>query len=267
MSLLYPYLKHRVRHKKAYKFTFLWTLFAVILLSVIPEKKSRYLMPVLIPLAFNTGVYINYIRLHFKTLKHQWETWPVYVNFTIIAVIALAVPVVGIIALKQLTLPYLILLGLASLLTVCIGVLIIILLLKKKLTRVFLLTVALFVTLTLFAPFFIKFVVSENYQPIDQLNKSANKLDLSVYSLEMLSPEIIWQYGTKIPTITQDNGAIKFATESRFGLLTNKLSTKTQQLLQTHYTLKKTASYNLNTEKKNKDRLQCDYYIVTKKSF
>ena len=49
ISLLYPYLKTRVQHLKAYQFSLLWTLLAVLLLSIIPEKKSRYLMPVLIP--------------------------------------------------------------------------------------------------------------------------------------------------------------------------------------------------------------------------
>ena len=61
ISLLYPYLKHRVSNLKAYKFTLLWTVFSVVLLSVIPEKKSRYLLPVLIPLAFNCSFYIQYL--------------------------------------------------------------------------------------------------------------------------------------------------------------------------------------------------------------
>ena len=71
ISLIYPYLKTRVSNLKAYRFTFFWTIIAVILLSVIPEKKSRYLMPVLIPLAFNTGFYIEYLIREFKNLKDR----------------------------------------------------------------------------------------------------------------------------------------------------------------------------------------------------
>ena len=59
IALLYPYLKSRVYDKKAYLFTFLWTMLSVILLSLIPEKKSRYLLPVLIPMALNTGFYME----------------------------------------------------------------------------------------------------------------------------------------------------------------------------------------------------------------
>ena len=78
IGLLYPYLKNKVSDKRAYTFTLLWTLISVILLSVIPEKKSRYLLPVLIPLALNTGFYIEYLFHSFKILKNKWEIIPVY---------------------------------------------------------------------------------------------------------------------------------------------------------------------------------------------
>ena len=71
IALLYPYLKSRVFDKKAYLFTFLWTIGSVILLSIIPEKKSRYLLPVLIPLALNTGFYIEYLIRSFSILKNK----------------------------------------------------------------------------------------------------------------------------------------------------------------------------------------------------
>lgn len=41
----------RISISKPVLFFFLWTIFVFILLSVIPEKKSRYLLPILIPLA------------------------------------------------------------------------------------------------------------------------------------------------------------------------------------------------------------------------
>ena len=55
LSLAYPYLKKSVFHGKAYALSFWWTVCAVVLLSLVPEKKPRYLLPVLIPLAFNIG--------------------------------------------------------------------------------------------------------------------------------------------------------------------------------------------------------------------
>ena len=89
ISLLYPYMKSRVSNLKAYRFSFFWTLIAVVLLSVIPEKKSRYLMPVLIPLALNIGFYINYLIRAFKNMKDKREAIPVYFSFGLIGIIGI----------------------------------------------------------------------------------------------------------------------------------------------------------------------------------
>ena len=68
ISLAYPYFKNKVENNKLYLFSIIWTLAAVVLLSIIPEKKSRYLMPVLIPLALNT-VQIIFYFIKEKNLK------------------------------------------------------------------------------------------------------------------------------------------------------------------------------------------------------
>ena len=83
IGLLYPYLKKRVINIKAYQFSLLWTLLAVVLLSLVPEKKSRYLMPVLIPLAINTGFYIEFLFRKFKEMHKKSETVPVFFYFWI----------------------------------------------------------------------------------------------------------------------------------------------------------------------------------------
>lgn len=60
LSLFYPYFKSKVEGRKLYFFSWLWTILAVVLLSLIPEKKSRYLVPVLFPLALNTAQILIY---------------------------------------------------------------------------------------------------------------------------------------------------------------------------------------------------------------
>ena len=95
ISLLYPYMKSRVSNLKAYRFSFFWTIIAVALLSLIPEKKSRYLMPVLIPLALNIGFYIDYLTREFKNIKHKRETIPVYFAFGLIASMGLLFGLLG----------------------------------------------------------------------------------------------------------------------------------------------------------------------------
>jgi 4-amino-4-deoxy-L-arabinose transferase-like glycosyltransferase len=67
MGLFYWYLKPRVSNLTAYRFYLLWTLGSVIFLSIIPEKKSRYLLPVLAPLAMTTAFYVEYVIKNFRT--------------------------------------------------------------------------------------------------------------------------------------------------------------------------------------------------------
>ncbi len=54
-ALLFPFARKRVRRVGNYRFMILWLLIAILLLSIIPEKKERYLLPALIPLAVLTG--------------------------------------------------------------------------------------------------------------------------------------------------------------------------------------------------------------------
>ncbi|WAC03529.1 hypothetical protein N7U66_08635 [Lacinutrix neustonica] len=125
-------MKRRVSHWKAYKFSFLWTIIAVILLSLIPTKKSRYLMPVLIPLAFNIGFYIEYLFRTFKTMKDKRETIPVYFNFALIGTIALAAPLAIFFIFKSELQAYTFSFALFSLVTISIGLILLFQLYKKE---------------------------------------------------------------------------------------------------------------------------------------
>ena len=145
IGLLYPYLKNRVFNKKAYLFTFLWTMISVVLLSIIPEKKSRYLLPVLIPLALNTGFYIEYLFRRFSEITDKRETIPVYFNFGLIATIGLVFPIGGYFFLGVEALSgnwgwYIIL----SIVLFGIGFFIFQQLFQKKIKSVFYLTIALY---------------------------------------------------------------------------------------------------------------------------
>jgi len=52
-SIVYFFWKKEVQNRTIYSFSILWMFIALILLSVIPEKKTRYLLPLLIPGAMN----------------------------------------------------------------------------------------------------------------------------------------------------------------------------------------------------------------------
>jgi 4-amino-4-deoxy-L-arabinose transferase-like glycosyltransferase len=61
------FINKQTGHYKTSKFAFIWFLASLILLSVIPEKKTRYLLPLLIPGAILTGLYICQMISGIKT--------------------------------------------------------------------------------------------------------------------------------------------------------------------------------------------------------
>ena len=266
ISLLYPYLIKRVENKKVYKFSFWWTISAVILLSVIPEKKARYLMPVLIPLALNTGFYIQYLIKHFSKLNSKKETLPVYFNFGLIASIAISVPVALFIILKNNLQTYLINYVLVSVSALCIGVLIFKFLIKKKFVNVFYLTILFMISIFLFGlPISKHFNKNENFKAINTLHLIEKENSINTYSIGEITPELLWDYNGKLKNIYK-NEMLELPSENHFGLLimNEDVSTITSQL-DNKYSFQLTETYNLNVGSKNKERLIRQFYLVSKK--
>ena len=268
ISLLYPYLKSRVRHLKVYRFSFYWTLIAVVLLSIIPEKKSRYLMPVLIPLAINTGFYIEYLFRRFKELKDKRETIPVYFNFGLIGLIALLFNV-SYYYLRINAIVNLKLFAFASITLFTIGASLFFYLKQKEIKHVFYLTILFMVSAFIFAAPLSKSLKSSNYASITNLKEETEANNLKVYKFNYVSPEMIWQFGGKIQDIKVNDSTFNFPSENTFGLLANGISLEDQELLKGNYLIEKITTYDLNVAEPDsrsyKGRLVNHYYILTKK--
>jgi len=230
ISLLYPYMKSRVINLKAYQFTLLWTLIAVILLSIIPEKKSRYLMPVLIPLALNIGFYLEYIIRSFNTLRDKREQLPVYLNFGLIAISFLIISSIAVVLgykTSYLTtvdiIPLFIIIALSAFLLIE---------LKRRNIKTLVIGILGYFILSLNIVFnayskYLKTVTHNNNitlasnnkvisYPIEKLNTLA---DYQIYSLSENSIEITWEYGDKIPLIYKDS-ILKTPRDQKFYALT-----------------------------------------------
>lgn len=89
-SLLYFVFKNRPEQRNIFRMSVIWTVVAFILLSLIPEKKSRYLLPMLIPGAVNIAFYLWY---GMKSALSKNEKSVLRLNGIIIAVISLLMPV------------------------------------------------------------------------------------------------------------------------------------------------------------------------------
>ena len=261
ISLLYPYLKTRVSNLKAYRFSFFWTILAVILLSLIPEKKSRYLMPVLIPLAINIGFYIDYLIREFKNLKSKKETFPVYFQFGLIGVIALLFWVIGFFIAPNLTGIILVRYIVSSIVLAVIGFFIFKHLKAKNIKITFYLIIGFMLSVGFLALPLASSQPQENYKSLSEL--SADKI--SLYTLDGVSPEAIYNYGDKIPSIKSEDGII-IPTEKQFRLLTSTSKPEDIEALSKLYTIEFIATYDLNfSDRDYRSRLVNQLYKLTRK--
>ncbi|NND51124.1 MAG: hypothetical protein HKN54_01880 [Flavobacteriaceae bacterium] len=259
----------RVKNKKAYKLTFYWTVFAVILLSIIPEKKSRYLMPVLIPLALNTGFYINYLIRNIKDLGSKLEMFPVYLNFILMAIIGLGFSVGGYIFLKDKANVNWLIFGLASVVLAFIGLSILVQLKKKRMKHLFYAVILFVVSAYVFVSPLSKHIKTHAQNPISQLKDQTAAEGLNVYRLDYVSPEMIWQFGDELTSIKSNDSTFDFPSEAKFGILTKELSDEDKKKINSDYIMEFRDTFDLNTvspeSKKYRSRLVNSFYVLTKK--
>ena len=102
ITLAVPYWNRKIRQHREYLFALCWMLFLVIFLSFLPEKKNRYLLPVLIPAAYTIGfLFIHWTEEIKKRRLDKTGKWFYLVNSGLVTLILFALPVVGYFTLYQ----------------------------------------------------------------------------------------------------------------------------------------------------------------------
>lgn len=257
----------RVKLKKDYQLSLLWTIFAVVLLSLVPEKKSRYLMPVLIPLAINTGHYIFYIVNNLGKIKSSVEKIPIYFHFGILAFSAILFPLIAFIFFEEKMLA-----NSTAFLIYCLGLLIsgsfmcFFLCFKVGTSTLYSSIISfifLFVTAIPLNPGFTN--QNTHYKSISNLKSEAAKENIPVYSLDLISPEMLWDYGGIIPQIPELNQRYQMPNVERFGVLVTDTTLITAGAFNKEYTIQHKETYDINFGKygtrKHKPRYVSNYYI------
>lgn len=264
VALLYPYLKDKVSNKKAYKFTLLWTLASVFLLSVIPEKKSRYLLPVLIPMAMNTAFYIEYLFKHFRSINNK-EAAVVYFHFGIFALVGCIFPIAAYFYFESMLNDILLWYILSSICLFVIGVLMFRFLMLRKIKPVFYLSIFFLIGVVWFGlPMAKKINVNKEYNSIINVNKHLKKHNVPLYEFQNFTPEIIWEYGKPIPVLTQ-GGKVKIPSEDKFLLLTETHNEDSLKQVFTDFKTVKIDSVDMNpVSTKHKRRLYRELYLIEK---
>ncbi|MGQ7946770.1 ArnT family glycosyltransferase [Flavobacterium sp. WC2509] len=271
IALIYPYLKTRVSNLKAYQFTLIWTLASVVLLSIVPEKKSRYLLPVLIPMALNTGFHIEYLINNFKNITLKKEKGIIYFAFGLIGIICIAIPVGIFIKVKNDIAGFEFCLIALTLSLLAIGYVLITNLRNKNFTKVFYAVIAVQIAVVVFGIPFTKLILKNpDYASAKAIRNKEKSLGIRTYELYAFTPEIVWDYGFSIPILLNEKtNKLNLPAESKFGLLALETDTINSKKEFQNYNIKKVSYIDLNhvptDSKKHNDRLVRIYYLVTKK--
>lgn len=221
-------------------------------------------MPVLIPLAINIGFYIEYLIREFKNLKSKKETFPVYFQFGLVGLIAVLFWATAFLFGPYLTDWLLARFIIASLVLLAVGIIIFKNLKTKNIKKVFYLVILFMMSLGFLAVPMTKVQTQANYKPISELQNNS----LPLYHIDYVAPEVIYNYGDKIPSLKTDEG-YAVPNEDQFRLLTNKVKPDTIETLSKLYKIEFIETYDLNFSDKDtrgyKNRLVNQLYKLTRK--
>ncbi len=220
IALLYPFMIKRVNDKKMYKFSFLWTIITVILLSLIPEKKARYLLPVLIPLALNTGFYIYFLIDEAKNISKS-DRYLAYFGFGLIGLIGVVFPFVAYYFLQDKLVGFWTSFIMTSITLFTIGVLIFVYLKKQKFENSFYAVILFICSIMLFAiPMAKSFYDNDDYLSLNSLRSIEKMKHLKLYSTDknIPAPELLFQLGEPIKRVSSIG---ELPQKRSFGLLVN----------------------------------------------
>lgn len=209
-SFLLPFLQ-KTKMGPQQKFALFWTLGSLLLLSIVPEKKVRYLLPVLIPLALCTGFFLRFLWQNYLPAAAKKMKVLIRSIFGINILIAFAFPIAFYILAKDKLGGYWLWYILLSVALLLCAAQIFSGLRKYVFSKVFAGTVLMVVALSLFGyPLYNIFKIQQGTMTVSDVKVLAVQKQLPVLDLDEFTPEMVWKYGAPIPqldTLSKNNEA------------------------------------------------------------
>lgn len=202
MGLLTTYTFNKVKDKKAFHFFWIWTVLAIVLLSIIPEKKVRYLLPTFVPAAFLVASYFHYLIQDYETNKRKLDSLIFHIHRGIFLVVALALPAaVYVLFYTKSIVSWQLMLGVSIAALLCLYC---IFKAAKCYKKSFLLigAMGLLVTAVIFVLPYTDSVANENFHSIAEVAERKDLQDLPCYALEETRIELVWLVGRKIKEVS-----------------------------------------------------------------
>ncbi len=263
IGLLYPFMKKRVANLKAYQFTLIWTLSTVVLLSLIPEKKSRYLLPVLIPLAFNTSFYVHYIITKAKDLPKLDKILAIF-GFGLFAFLCFIIPVFVFVKLPNLLESHPLYFWLTTIALFSIGLFFIRSLWQSNFKKSFYLSITMMCSLMLFSlPLLKGFYNNAQFNNLSHLKIDSQTKDVPLFVKGYIAPELLWEFGEPIDTFKDFN---EITGLNKFGVITqDSLSYDILKNFNINLKQRIDINYIVTQTGKGNNRLITQFYLLEKK--
>ncbi|QNF34975.1 glycosyltransferase family 39 protein [Adhaeribacter swui] len=206
-ALAIPYAQRRISSFGNYRFLSGWVISCFILLSLIPEKKERYLLPLLMPLALLTAYYLRYL---WEAFQNKTTTKPDRILFRINAIVyiilCIGIPVLlYFFAFKnQLIAPAFLIFfsALFLMLAFCFAVIWYQQNFKKfVIAAVVLHVAALYVLMPRFGDMVRPL---KKFYGLNQVRQQVKLKSIPFYVVQEMSPEHIWEVGKKVNALAWD---------------------------------------------------------------
>lgn len=246
IGLLTKYNYNKTAYKKEYIFFWFWAIISIILLSIIPEKKVRYLLPTFIPASFIIGSYLHFLLADF-TYKKKIDTIIFYIHWSIFTLVTAGLPVVsyflcyhkGILEQEV----FFVILGFSIILLLSF-----LISLKQHKKSLFIVNIygLLSLAIIFIIPYSDKFA-NDEYKDISEIQQIAEIKNLKCYTLEDTRIELVWLVGKKIKRVEDTKSLLP-----PYLLLTDR--NPSEYNLQGHYQLLN--YYNNNSKQKGHKHYQ-----------
>jgi 4-amino-4-deoxy-L-arabinose transferase-like glycosyltransferase len=216
LSLLPFYAIRRVEQAGGkYRFLFLWVLITIFLLSVIPDKKERYLMQGLISQALLVSFLLRYFIMEFALKPSKSDRFILNFIFFLIILVCFMSPVVLYhLAFDRGLIPTAHFLGISITLT-AFGAGLCYLIANKKVFIGILTMFILVAVLCVWLPVIYNHVVENKLKQTLSISLKSTDFprELNYYSLGSLRPEEIWELGKMVKPLSDIN-SLKHLSES-----------------------------------------------------
>ncbi|WP_242928795.1 ArnT family glycosyltransferase [Pontibacter vulgaris] len=211
-ALVVPYASRRIGKYGNYKFLLWWAVLALLLLSVIPEKKERYLLPAMVPLALLAGHLMRYLIYCFSGRNFSKPDYCLaLVNTVLVVIVTFLVPVLA--AYYTYTIGHLTgsLLLSITVFSFAAGYAILQGFRKYKLYLQFLAILLLQVVIASVGYRLYSAVryPATNYQSLREVRKVNEVQGLRFYAVDGMTPQGIWQAGQPVDTVRVLQGKLQ----------------------------------------------------------